>query len=109
MKSKQVLLLPTAQKILAQLGQDLKLARLRRQLSTEQIAERANISRSTLWQIEKGAASVAMGAYMQVLFALGLEKNISKIAADDILGQKLQDAGLLVKKRAAKKPQSTVL
>ncbi len=51
MKSKEVLLLPTAQKILAQFGQDLKLARLHRQLSTEQIAERANISRSTLWQI----------------------------------------------------------
>jgi transcriptional regulator with XRE-family HTH domain len=103
MKSKSIVLLPTASKILMQLGEDIKLARLRRKLSTEQVSERAGISRSTLWQIEKGTPSVAMGAYLQVLFVMGLEKNFLNIANDDTLGRKLQDADLLVKKRATKK------
>jgi transcriptional regulator with XRE-family HTH domain len=103
MKSKANVLLPTASKILAQLGEDIKLARLRRRLSTEQVAERAGISRSTLWLIEKGTSSVAMGTYLQVLFVMGLEKNFLNIANDDVLGRKLQDADLLVKKRATKK------
>jgi transcriptional regulator with XRE-family HTH domain len=103
MKSKANVLLPTASKILAQLGEDIKLARLRRRLSTEQVAERAGISRSTLWLIEKGTSSVAMGAYLQVLFVMGLEKNLLLMANDDVLGRKLQDADLLVKKRATKK------
>jgi transcriptional regulator with XRE-family HTH domain len=76
---------------------------LRRKLSTEQVAERAGISCSTLWLIEKGTPSVAMGAYLQVLFVMGLEKNLLLMAGDDVLGRKLQDAGILLKKRAAKK------
>lgn len=103
MKLKSNILLPTASKILAQLGEDIKLARLRRKLSVEQVAERAGISRSTLWLIEKGTPSVAMGAYLQVLFVMGLEKNLLLMANDDVLGRKLQDADLLVKKRASKK------
>ena len=99
MRSKTVFLLPTAQKILSQVGEDIKLARLRRKLTTEQVAERAGISRSTLWQIEKGTSSVAMGAYLQVLFVLGLEKNLLQIANDDVFGRKLQDAGLLAKQK----------
>jgi len=98
-----VILLPKAQKVLDDLGENIRLARLRRKLSMEQVAERAGISRSTLWQIEKGKPSVAMGAYFQVLFILGLEKDFLKLGADDELGRKLQDAGLLVKKRAPKK------
>jgi transcriptional regulator with XRE-family HTH domain len=97
-----MLLLPSQQKILNQLGEDIKLARLRRKLSAEQVAERAGISRSTLWQIEKGAPSVAIGTYLQVLFVFGLEKNFLKIANDDVLGRKLQDADILTKKRAPK-------
>ncbi|MES2517041.1 MAG: helix-turn-helix domain-containing protein [Bacteroidota bacterium] len=103
MKSKSTLLLPTASKILTQLGEDIKLARLRRKLCTEQVAERAGISRSTLWLIEKGTPSVAMGAYLQVLFVMGLEKNLLLMASDDVLGRKLQDAEILVKKRVTKK------
>ena len=96
-------LLPRLTKILDGLGEDIKLARLRRKLSAEQVAERAGISRSTLWQIEKGAPNVSMGYYAQVLFVLGLEKNLSAMVADDVLGRKLQDAEILVKKRAQKK------
>lgn len=107
MNSKEIILLPTATKILSQLGEDIKLARLRRKLSTKQIAERAGISRSTLWLIEKGTPSVAMGAYLQVLFVMGLEKNMLLLANDDLLGRKIQDADLLVRKRATKKSKES--
>ena len=96
-------LLPRLTKILEGLGEDIKLARLRRRLSAVQVAERAGISRATLWQIEQGLPNVSMGYYAQVLFVLGLEKNLSIMAADDELGRKLQDAEILVKKRAPKK------
>ena len=98
-----LILLPKVEKILAELGENIKLARLRRKLSTAQIAERANISRPTLWGIEKGSGRIAMGAYAQVLFVLGLENDLLKLAGEDLLGRKLQDAKLLVKDRAPKR------
>ena len=95
-------ILPRGRKVLRTMGENLKLARLRRKINADQLAERAGISRKRLWQIEKGDPSVAMGAYFQVLFALGLDKDFLKLAADDELGRKLQDAGLIVKGRAPK-------
>lgn len=68
----------------------------------QQVAERADISRPTLVSIEKGNPNVSMGAYIKVLFVLGLEQDIANIAKDDELGRKLQDARLTVKKRAPK-------
>ncbi len=102
MESKKPLLLPKTVKILAELGENIKLARLRRKLSMEQIAERANIGRTTLWAIEKGSPQVALGFYAQVLFVLGFEQDLLKLTGEDPLGRKLQDAGLLVKQRAPK-------
>ncbi len=95
MRSKKPILLPTASRIMKALGQNIKLARRRRKLTAELVAERANISRSTLWLVEKGDPGVAMGTYLQVLFVLGLEKDMQQIAADDLFGRKLQDARLL--------------
>ncbi|HCZ35296.1 MAG: helix-turn-helix transcriptional regulator [Cyclobacteriaceae bacterium] len=103
MDKEKTLLLPKNLKILSGFGENIKLARLRRKLSTEQVAERANIGRTTLWAIEKGSPNVAIGLYMQVLFVLGLEKDILGVASDDALGRRLQDAKLLVKERAPKK------
>ena len=103
MKDKKLQLLPSTAKILAELGENIKLARLRRKLSAEQVAERANISRPTLLSIEKGLPGVAIGSYAQVLFVLNLEKDLLKVAVDDTLGRKLQDAELTVKERAPKK------
>ena len=88
---------------MVEVGENIKLARLRRRLSTQQISQRANISRPTLWSIEKGSITVSMGAYAQVLFVLGLEKDLLKLADDDMLGRKLQDVKILVKKRAPKR------
>ncbi len=76
MKRKRPILLPKHQRALEQVGEQFKLARLRRKLSADQVAERANISRYTLWNIEKGDPGVAMGNYYQVLIALGLEKDL---------------------------------
>ncbi|MBF0650416.1 helix-turn-helix transcriptional regulator [Dysgonomonas sp. GY75] len=103
MKGTKTVLLPRLTKILEEIGGNIRLARLRRKLTTEQIAERAGISRSTLWQIEKGLPSVSLGTYAQVLFILGLEKDLQLIAKDDVLGRKLQDADLSIGKRASKK------
>jgi DNA-binding XRE family transcriptional regulator len=99
----QLILLPKAQQVLTDLGENIKLARLRRKLNTTQVAERAGVSRSNLWKIEKGTPTVAMGAYFQVLFVLGLEKDFLKLGADDQLGRKLQDAGLLTKEKSSKR------
>jgi transcriptional regulator with XRE-family HTH domain len=87
---------------MAKLGENIKLARLRRKLSSEQVAERAGISRTTLVSIEKGYVGVSIGYYLNVLRVLGLENDILLIARDDELGRKLQDANMSVKKRAPK-------
>lgn len=92
-------MLPSAAKILQEMGENIRLARKRRKLSESQVAERAGIARSTLQLIEKGTSGVAMSSYLQVLFVLGLEKDLQQVAATDLLGRKLQDAKLLNKKK----------
>jgi len=83
------------------MGEQIRLARLRRHLSSELVAERAGVSRQTVTAVEKGSASVALGAYAAVLHALGgLEQDLLLIAKDDELGRKLQDLDLPLRKRA---------
>jgi len=96
-------ILPKNLKLLNVLGEHIQLARLRRKFSAEQVAERAGISRKTVYNIEQGIPTVAIGSYLQVLFVLGLEKDLSMVAATDPLGRKLQDAGITTAKRAPKK------
>ena len=100
MKTRNTILLPRAQKPISVLGENIKLARLRRKFSAEQVAERANISRPTLVSIEKGNPNVTIGAYVKVLSVLGLENDIMEVAKDDKLGRRLQDAKLIVRERA---------
>jgi transcriptional regulator with XRE-family HTH domain len=102
MKTRNTILLPKTQKIISVLGENIKLARLRRKYSAQQVAERANISRPTLLSIEKGNPNVTIGAYLKVLSVLGLENDIMAVALDDKLGRRLQDAKILVKERAPK-------
>ena len=81
------------------MGEQIKLARLRRKLSAALVAERAGVSRSTLWKVENGNPSVAIGMYAAVLHALNnMDTDLPKIAADDELGRRLQDIELMRKK-----------
>jgi len=84
------------------LGEHIQLARLRRRLSAEQMAKRTGVSRKTIYNIEQGSPTIAIGSYLQVLFVLGLERVLLQVAAADPLGRKLQDAGILTPKRAPK-------
>lgn len=97
------MLSPNIKRVLSDLGENIRLARLRRKLSTEQVSERAGISRPTLSAIEKGMPYVSIGLYVQTLFVLGLADDLLKVASDDELGRKLQDAKLTVKERAPKR------
>ncbi len=97
---KSVVIMPHTSEILETMGEQIKLARLRRNLSADLVAERAGISRATLCSVEKGAPSVAMGIYAAVLHALnGMDEDLLLVAKDDELGRKLQDLNLTVGRR----------
>lgn len=91
-------LLPKLDRIFKQIGENIKLARLRRRFSASIVSERAGISRNTLRTIENGNPGVSLGIYARVLHVLGLENDLSLISKDDILGRKLQDVELLSKR-----------
>jgi DNA-binding XRE family transcriptional regulator len=98
---------PTLEAILKTVGENIKLARLRRKITTVMLAERAGMNRVTLRKVENGDSGVTLGAYASVLFSLGLEKDLLLIGDDDPLGRKLQDADLMyTKKRVAKRKKS---
>lgn len=104
MNKRGVIVSPKTAEILEQMGEQIKLARLRRRLSAELVAERAGISRATLWNVEKGSPSVAIGLYATVLHALGnMDSDFLLVAKDDELGRTLQDLELPVRRRAPKK------
>ena len=104
MSKKTEIIMPQTREILEKMGEQIKLARLRRKLSSELVAERAGISRQTLNSIERGASTVAIGSYAAVLHALNnMDSDLLLIAKDDELGRKLQDLELPTRKRAPKK------
>ena len=103
MGQKKNILLPKTISILERFGENIRLARLRRNISATLQSERAGISRPTLTMIEKGSPSVSLGNYVQVLVSLGLENDLLKVAADDELGRTLQDLTLSVRQRVSKK------
>lgn len=98
MEKRNIVLLPKTKEILSQMGEQIKMARLRRKLSSELVAERAGVSRTTLWSVEKGSPSVAIGAYAAILHALNnMDNDLLLVAKDDELGRKLQDLSLYKK------------
>jgi transcriptional regulator with XRE-family HTH domain len=100
MSKKTSIILPSLQRKLSTLGENIRLARLRRKYSASIVSQRAGISRNTLRAIENGEPSVSFGAYANVLMSLGLEQDICLLANDDELGRKLQDANLPLRARA---------
>lgn len=103
MGERSIVLLPKVQHLLETVGENIRLARLRRKLTTQQVAERAGITRTTLWQVEKGNGGVSMATYAQLLLVLGLESDLEGLAKDDEMGRRIQDAKLLAPKRSTKK------
>ena len=98
MGRKAVSVLPQTQSLLSQMGEQIRLARMRRKISVALVAERAAVSRASVWAVEKGSAAVAIGIYAAVLHAInGMDSDLLKVAADDELGQKLRDIELLRK------------
>ena len=95
MSTRKQIIFPKYQKVMEQLGENIRLARKRRRLTTIQVAERAGIDRTTLYHIEKGNSSVSLAAYFNTLRVLGLQNDFLKLAADDEYGRKLQDLSLI--------------
>ena len=104
MKKAAYNILPGTEEILQTMGEQIKLARLRRHLQVDLVSERAGISRATLWKVEKGSPAVAMGIYAAVLHALNnMDKDLLLVAKDDEFGRQLQDLELITRKRATRR------
>lgn len=103
---REIQLSPHAKRQIQQLGDRIKLARLRRRLSLHEISQRAGISLNTVVAIETGKLGVSIGAVASVLHSLSLVDELSKVALDDVLGRKLQDLELNPRKRAPKKKKA---
>lgn len=100
---------PLTKRLLKGLGENVRLARLRRDLSLRAVAERSGLSINTVVAIENGESGVSIGAIANVLHCLSLAEDIALIARDDVLGRKLQDLALVTKKRATKKKNENLL
>lgn len=94
MPRKPPIVFPQEQRLLSELGERLRLARKRRKLSNAVVAQRAGVSRTTVYKVEAGDPGATLGAYVRVLAVLGLEGDINLLAADDRIGRKLQDLAL---------------
>ena len=97
---RKAVIFPKQQQIMRILGENIKLARKRRQLTQQLVCDRTGISRVTLRKIENGDPTVSIGHYLSVLGVLGLANDLTQVALDDELGRKLQDAKLLSGKGA---------
>ena len=82
-----------ARQALIKLGEDITIARKKRRISTISMAERAFISRGTLYKVERGNPTVSMGVYATVLAILGLVEGLGQVAdrRDDILGLDIEE------------------
>jgi transcriptional regulator with XRE-family HTH domain len=103
---KQINPSPLTKRLLTEFGENIRLARLRRNLPIRVMAERVGVSVNTITALEKGMVGVSIGIVANVLHALGLAEDLKSLAKDDVLGRKLQDMKLLPRKKAPKKKYS---
>ncbi|OZA28415.1 MAG: hypothetical protein B7X93_07370 [Hydrogenophilales bacterium 17-61-9] len=73
-----------AAEYVAQLGQRIRIARIRRGWSVADLASKAGINRNTLTALELGRPGTAIGVCVTVLWALGLEKSLDSVADPDL-------------------------
>lgn len=73
----------SVEKILIQLGRNIHIARIRRKMRLEDLAERVGISRYLMSDIEKGKPTTSIAAYVGALWALGLSDDMYLIADPD--------------------------
>jgi transcriptional regulator with XRE-family HTH domain len=91
---------------LAQLGARLKEARLRRNRTQAQTAEKAGLSESSVKKVESGTPRITMGAYLSLLDVFGLGTAFDQVVApgDDTLGEALSRSAT---RRRAGRPRAT--
>lgn len=89
---------------LRKLGRDLALARRKRGISTSDMAARLFVSRDTLWRLERGDATVALGTLATAAFILQLHDRLASLAAPatDALALSLDEQRLPKRIRRAK-------
>src|SRR5687767_14462223 len=107
MRSAVLDVLPSSVKrALQKFGGDLAIARKKRRLTTQMVAERLGVSKSTYARVEKGDPTVALGAYAMALFVLGFGDALKGIAdpAYDEQGLLLDAEHLPKRIRARKVP-----
>ena len=83
-------------RLLRALGRDIAVARRKRRISTQEMAERLFVSRDTLWRLEKGDPTVALGTLATALFVLQMHERLGQLAEakEDKLGLELEEARL---------------
>ena len=104
MPSEATTLFPREAAQLKQLGERLRLARLRRKLSSTVAAARVGVSRTTLYRAENGDPNVSLGNYFRYLGVLHLDGDLDLLARDDHVGRRLQDLKLPKKRKRVIKP-----
>ena len=91
--------------LLAQFGERLRLARLRRRLTAQQVADSAGITRVTLHRAEAGDAAVTMGTYIKVMAAMALDADVALLVRDDTAGHLVPDAQLPARRAGTSFPR----
>ena len=91
-----------------ELGYRVRLARIRRGLSIAEVADKAGINRNTLNALELGKSGIALGAYVTILWALGLDKTLDAVAHPDadIHGKTLEASRRPARVRKSKQSKS---